>query len=109
MMGRRLMTPDELKAMPRGSFITMKTGMHPIKTKFQLFLKWGITFGEAYQLEEHTARKVEYASKEELITAIFKKYPPKKAEIEQEPFSSRREAVSRRLDGCGNPHGPRTD
>jgi hypothetical protein len=35
------MTPDELKAIPKGSFITMKT-------KFQLFLKWGITFGETH-------------------------------------------------------------
>lgn len=109
MMGRRLMTPDELKAMPRGSFITMKTGMHPMKTRFQLFLKWGITFGEAYQLEEHTARKVEYAIKEDLIAAIFEKYPPQKPEIEQEPPSSSREAVSKRLDGHGNPHSPRTD
>ncbi len=109
MVGRRLMTPDELKAMPRGSFITMKTGMHPMKTKFQLFLKWGITFEEVYQLEEHTARKVEYASKEELIAAIFEKYPPQKPEIEQEPPSSSREAVSKRLDGHGNPHSPRTD
>jgi len=36
MISRRLMTPDELKAMPKGSFITMKTGMHPMKTRFQL-------------------------------------------------------------------------
>lgn len=80
-----------------------------MKTKFQLFLKWGITFGEAYHLEEHTARKVEYASKEELIAAIFEKYPPQKPEIEQEPPSSSREAISKRLDGCGSPHSPRTD
>ena len=38
MMGRRLMTPDELKSMPKGTFITMKTGMHPMKTTFRLFL-----------------------------------------------------------------------
>ena len=35
MMGRRLMTPDELKSMPKGTFITMKTGMHPMMTQFQ--------------------------------------------------------------------------
>ena len=80
-----------------------------MKTKFQLFLKWGITFGEVYQQEEHTTRKVEYASKEELIAAIFEKYPPQKSEIEQEPSLSSREAVSKRLDGRGNPHSPRTD
>ena len=90
------MTPDELKAMPKGSFITMKTGMHPMKTKFQLFLKWGITFGETYTLEEHTARKVEYASKEDLIATIFEKYPPKVSDREPES-TSEKESTSGRL------------
>ena len=80
MMGRRLMTPDELKAMPRGSFITMRTGMHPMKTRFQLFLKWGITFGEPYTLQEHTARRVEYAGKEELVKAILERYSSRQAD-----------------------------
>ena len=30
MMERPLMSPDELKAMPKGQFIVMKTGMHPM-------------------------------------------------------------------------------
>lgn len=96
------MTLDELKAMPKGSFITMKT-------RFQLFLKWGITFGEAYQLEEHTARKVEYASKEDLITEIFEKYPPNKAETEPESPPSSSETLPKRLEGRGSLHTPRTD
>ena len=74
MMGRRLMTPDELKSMPKGTFITMKTGMHPMMTQFQLFLKWGISFGEPYALAEHAARKVEYAGRVELVDAILKRY-----------------------------------
>ena len=37
MMGRDLMTPDELKALPKGSFIVTKTGTHPMKTKLELF------------------------------------------------------------------------
>ena len=110
MISRRLMTPDELKAMPKGSFITMKTGMHPMKTRFQLFLKWGITFGEAYTLEEHTARKVEYASKEELITTIFEKYPPKVLEDRGEVSAKKgRDAPSKRLGTPGNAHGLRSD
>ena len=67
-----------------------------MKTRFQLFRKWGITFGEAYQLEEHTARKVEYASKEDLIKAIFEKYPPKVSDREPES-TSEKEAASGRL------------
>ena len=109
MMSRRLMTPDELKAMPRGSFITMRTGMHPMKTQFQLFLKWGITFGEAYTLQEHTARRVEYASKEELVAAILEKYSSNKAEPGQVFPSSSREEVSKKLEGRSNTHIPRTD
>ena len=45
MMERPLMTPDELKSMPKGSFIVAKTGVHPMKVKLRLFLDWGIRFG----------------------------------------------------------------
>jgi len=31
MMGRPLMTPDELKAIPKGSFVVMKTGTNPMR------------------------------------------------------------------------------
>ena len=75
MMSRPLMTPDELKSMPKGSFITMKTGMHPMKTKFQLFLKWGISFDDAYVLPEHSERKVVYADRAKLEKTIRAKYP----------------------------------
>lgn len=81
MMGRPLMTPDELKAIPKGSFIVMKTGTNPMRTRLRLFLDWGITFGEAYQTPEHGQRKVYYADRRELETAILKKYPPPRMEI----------------------------
>ena len=45
MMERALLTPDELKSIPKGSFIVMKTGTHPMRTRLQLFLNWGITSG----------------------------------------------------------------
>lgn len=35
MMERPLMTPDELKSMPKGSFIVAKTGVHPMNVKLQ--------------------------------------------------------------------------
>ena len=38
MMERPLMTPDELKSIPKGSFVVMKTGTHPMQTKLRLFL-----------------------------------------------------------------------
>ena len=75
MMARPLMTPDELKSMPKGSFIAMKTGMHPMKTKFDLFLRWGISFGKPLELPEHATREVQYAGREKLERVILEKYP----------------------------------
>lgn len=71
MMERALLTPDELKALPKGEFIVMKTGTYPMRTKLRLFLEWGITFEEPYQTPKRAARKVTYAGKQELIHAIL--------------------------------------
>lgn len=70
------MTPDELKSIPKGQFVVMKTGTHPMQTRLRLFLDWGITFGEPYQTPDHGKRKVYYADRRELEDAIRKKYPP---------------------------------
>ena len=75
MIERPLMTPDELKSIPKGHFIVMKTGTHPMQTRLRLFLEWGITFGEPYQVPQRAARKVYYASKEELTSAIYRAFP----------------------------------
>ena len=75
MIERPLMTPDELKSIPKGHFIVMKTGIHPMQTRLRLFLEWGITFGEPYKVPEKAARKVYYASKAELTDAIYRAFP----------------------------------
>ena len=75
MIERPLMTPDELKSIPKGSFVMMKTGTHPMQTKLRLFLDWGITFGEPYATPEHAARPVAYASRAELLDSIDRTYP----------------------------------
>ena len=75
MIQRPLMTPDELKSIPKGHFIVMKTGTHPMQTRLRLFLEWGITFGEPYQMPQQAARKVYYASKAELTSAIYRAFP----------------------------------
>ena len=66
MMERALLTPDELKSIPKGSFIVMKTGTHPMRTRLQLFLNWGITFGEPYTVPERANRVVAYANRVDL-------------------------------------------
>ena len=75
MMERPLMTPDELKAIPKGSFIVMKTGFHPVQTQLRLYLDWGIRFGKPYILPEKSARKVAYADKSSLVWSITESYP----------------------------------
>ena len=74
MIERALMTPDELKSMPKGQFIVMKTGFYPMKVRLKLFFEWGISFGEVYAVPEQGNRKVEYASRTELLDEIFKRY-----------------------------------
>lgn len=79
MIERPLLTADELKALPKGDFIVMKTGARPMRTHLKLFFQWGIDFDEsnAYSVPEQDRRKVEYAERTELIDSICKKYPQK--------------------------------
>ena len=78
MIGRPLMTPDELKSMPKGQLIVMKTGTHPMISPLKLYFKWGIEFEEPYVLEDKGARKVTYMSKDGLMREVEMKYPQKK-------------------------------
>jgi len=73
MMSRPLMSPDELKTLPKGNFILARTGCCPMQTKLPLFLKWGIVFGEAYEVPERAAREVAYADRLELEQEIMRR------------------------------------
>ncbi|MGN0999382.1 MAG: type IV secretory system conjugative DNA transfer family protein, partial [Faecousia sp.] len=75
MMERPLMSADELKSMPKGSFVVMKTGAHPMKTKLKLFFDWGIRFEKPLQMEDRGSRPVRYAGKADLERAILSEYP----------------------------------
>ena len=73
MMERALMTPDELKSIPKGEFVVMKTGTHPMRTKLRLFLDWGITFDpDGYRMPERAARKIAYIDQGELVRSIHR-------------------------------------
>ena len=81
MMERALMTPDELKSIPKGSFVVMKTGTHPMRTKLRLFLEWGITFGAPYSVPERAQREVRYANREDLEKNIVNAHPGQKSQL----------------------------
>lgn len=86
MIERPLLTPDELKSLPKGDFVVMKTGVHPMRVHLKLFFKWGIEFDEKhpYSVAEHGNRKVEYAEKKEIQDGIMKKYHPQEyAELQE--------------------------
>ena len=74
MIQRPLLTPDELKTLPKQNFIVMKTGTYPMRTRLRLFLDWGIRFGEPYRPAEQAERQVAYAGRESVETAILKTY-----------------------------------
>lgn len=78
MIERPLLTPDELKSLPKGDFIVMKTGVHPMRVHLQLFFKWGIEFDEdnPYAVPDQGNREVKYADKKEIQDGILEKYPP---------------------------------
>ena len=75
MIERPLMTADELKALPKGTFVVTKTGFNPIKVKLKLFFKWGIQFEDkpfVIPLRDNTNSR--YANKDDLMTAAHEKY-----------------------------------
>ncbi len=78
MIERPLLTPDELKSMPKGQFVVMKTGVHPMRVKLKLFFKWGIEFDEKnpYTVEDNGGREVLYAEKKDILDGIIRKYHP---------------------------------
>lgn len=81
MMERSLMTADELKSMPKGQFVVMKTGTNPMKVKLKLFPQWGITFSAPYVVPKKDMGQVEYANKETLQQAIWKMYKEEMQEL----------------------------
>ena len=74
MVERPLLSPDELKVLPKGQFIVMKTGCHPMQTRLRLFLEWGITFEDAYATLDRANRRVRYAGRQDLMRSIRRQY-----------------------------------
>jgi type IV secretion system protein VirD4 len=78
MMERPLLTPDELKSLPKGDFVVMKPGVHPMRVHLKLFFKWGIEFDKDHpytvpRTETQGARRNKGGS----MDGIVKMYIPK--------------------------------
>ena len=89
MIERPLMTADELKTLPKGTFIVTKTGFNPIKVKLKLFFKWGIRFEDKpYVVPLRDNKDIHYASKDTLMRSVYEKYSPDKKGEEEIPPGS---------------------
>lgn len=86
MTGRPLMTPDELKIMPKDTVIVTRTGVKPMKTILRLFFEWGIELDETYQMPKAAVRKVIYADKDFIEAMIDEKY---QQPIQEEPRNAK--------------------
>ncbi len=84
MIERPLMNPDELKSMPKGQFIVMKTGSNPMLSKLKLYYKWGISFENKYEVKDKGNGQVVYSDKDELLRSILKQYPRSKMDTNEE-------------------------
>ena len=83
MIERALMTPDELKSMPKGQFIVLKTGHNPMKVRLKLFFDWGIDFEMPFSLGSREVKEVKYLKKEQLESAINENYGLSDEELQE--------------------------
>ncbi len=110
MMSRSLMTVDELKTMPRFHFIIAKTGANPMRTKLDLFFKWGIDLDKEYENDKQEVREVFYAGKDALIAEIerVEKIIPQEPEEEPEEKSNKKDKPKESDPGGGTAIPPQT-
>lgn len=73
MMEVPLMAPNELREMPRGEYVLLKTFCRSARTRMPLFTDWGITLEEKYHISERPIRDIEYMDVKELIDRLKKK------------------------------------
>ena len=105
MIERPLMTADELKNLPKGTFVVMKTAKHPIKVKLKLFFMWGIKFEKPYMVSEQGNRKVRYVSQSDLAGRVSEKYKKftKKTEVEVKKTNSDAFDIQMEMQEVSNP------
>ena len=66
MASRALMTADEIKRIPKGEFVVLKTGAYPMKVNMPLFKEWGINFEEDCVPKKRDIKIPQYISVNEL-------------------------------------------
>lgn len=81
-----------------------------MKVKLKLFFKWGIEFEENYVVPEQVDRKIEYATKDEIISGIGNKYKSKvKTKKKDRPFPSASHHANEQKQMHHSEHEEKTD
>ncbi len=88
MMEVPLMAPNELREMPKGEFVLLKTFCRSTKTHMPLFTEWGITLEEKYSMPERAIREIKYMDVPELMKKLNKKAPSQGNEAKKEDETS---------------------
>ena len=73
MTGRPLMSPDELRQLPKGSYVRLQAGHRPSIFRTRYYSDWGIRFPAEteFRLPDTKPRQVGYACRQEIMLAIL--------------------------------------
>lgn len=74
MMSRRLMTPDELRRLPKFNWAVQHGSQHPFISKMPYWKNWGITYDDPFKMPKSEPREIHYGNVKRLKTAILEKY-----------------------------------
>lgn len=85
MTGRPLMSPDELRLMPKGSYIRLQAGRRPSIFQTRYYTDWGICFpeGSEFRMSDKPPRAVPYASRDSVMISIVEESGAPGAAAEQ--------------------------
>lgn len=73
MTGRPLMSPDELRQLPKGSYVRLQAGRRPSIFQTRYYTEWGIHFpeGSEFRLSDSKPQNVAYADRSAIMLAIL--------------------------------------
>ena len=73
MTGRPLMSPDELRQLPKGSYVRLQAGHRPSIFRTRYYSDWGIRFPAEteFRLPDTKPRQGGYACRQEIMLAIL--------------------------------------
>lgn len=74
MIARPLMTPDEIRTLPMGEWIFLKTRNHPMHTTLKRYSDWNIILNQPFHIPSQPLKPIRYASRETLIGSVHHRF-----------------------------------